>query len=237
MAAAMGVRMNVTAISDKTERRTAADGVFDAIRKDIVSLRLEPGAKLSEVEVARQFDVSRQPVREAFIRLDNMALVRIQPQRATTVRKFSSREILNARFVRTAVEVEIARIACALNDGRQDVAFKANLAEQRQAMAAVDLDRFSALDYEFHRLLCVTAEREFAYRTIVENKVYVDRLCVLALANEGGLEETWRDHEAVFERLSARDEHGLISAIRLHLSRLNGTLEHARAANPAYFED
>lgn len=229
--------MNVTVISDKSVRRTAADGVFDAIRKDIVSLRLEPGAKLSEVEVARQFDVSRQPVREAFIRLDNMALVRIQPQRATTVRKFSSREILNARFIRTALEVEIARLACAMNDGRQDAAFKANLAAQERAVAEADTDLFSTLDYEFHRLLCVTAEREFAFQTIMENKVYVDRLCVLALASKGGLEETWRDHAALFDRLCARDEAGLIAAMRLHLSRLNGTLDHARAANPDYFED
>jgi DNA-binding GntR family transcriptional regulator len=149
--------MNVNAITDKTERRSAADVVFDAIGKDIVSLRLEPGTKLSEVEVACRFDVSRQPVREAFIRLDNMALVRIQPRRATTVRKFSSRDILNARFIRTALEVEIARLACALNDGRQDEAFKANLTAQEAAVEATDVDWFSALDYEFHRLLCKTA--------------------------------------------------------------------------------
>lgn len=229
--------MNVNAITDKTERRSAADVVFDAIGKDIVSLRLEPGTKLSEVEVACRFDVSRQPVREAFIRLDNMALVRIQPRRATTVRKFSSRDILNARFIRTALEVEIARLACALNDGRQDEAFKANLTAQEAAVEATDVDWFSALDYEFHRLLCKTAERDFAFKTIAENKVYVDRLCVLALASKGGLEETWQDHADLFARLSARDEAGLIATMRLHLSRLNGTLEHARATNPDYFDD
>jgi DNA-binding GntR family transcriptional regulator len=94
--------MNVEAIISDRGRRTAADTVFDAMRKDIVSLKLEPGAKLSEIEVARRFAVSRQPVREAFIRLDNMHLVQVRPQRATTVCKMSARAIVNARFIRTA---------------------------------------------------------------------------------------------------------------------------------------
>jgi len=75
--------MSVHTTSREDDRQTAADGVFESLRNDIISLRLEPGTKLSEVEIAKQNDVSRQPVREAFIRLSNMNLLLVRPQRAT----------------------------------------------------------------------------------------------------------------------------------------------------------
>ncbi|MEL6920239.1 MAG: GntR family transcriptional regulator, partial [Pseudomonadota bacterium] len=50
------------------ERRTTADAVFDQLLDEIVSLSLTPGTKLSEVDVAKRFGVSRQPVRDAFNR-------------------------------------------------------------------------------------------------------------------------------------------------------------------------
>jgi len=221
---------------DATRRTTAVD-VFERLRADIVSLRMPPGTKLSEAEVARRFDVSRQPVREAFIRLGNMNLVQIQPQRATVVRRISRSAILESRFIRTAVEVEIVRLACKSYDDTHDAAFRSNLAQQLNAVRTKDSDRFNALDYEFHRLICVTANGEFAFKTIAENKVYVDRLCMLALASKTGQQEIYDDHLTIFERLRTGDEDGVVAIMRLHLSRLNETLDHAQRNNPAYFED
>ena len=93
------------------ERRTSADIVFETLYDRIVSLGLMPGEKMSEADIAEQFGVSRQPVRDAFNRLGNMNLLLIQPQRATLVRKFSISDIAASRFVRLAVELEIAKTA------------------------------------------------------------------------------------------------------------------------------
>src|SRR5205823_4468759 len=57
--------------------------------------------------------VSRQPVREAFIKLSEIGLVRVLPQRGTFITKISAKEVLDARFVREAVECAIARRASA----------------------------------------------------------------------------------------------------------------------------
>ena len=63
------------------ERRTTADVVFEQLHREIASLTLLPGTKLSEAEVARRFGVSRQPVREAFSRLGNLELLLVRPQK------------------------------------------------------------------------------------------------------------------------------------------------------------
>ena len=44
---------------------TAADQVFETLYRQVVTLELPPGSRLSEVEVARAVGVSRQPVRDA----------------------------------------------------------------------------------------------------------------------------------------------------------------------------
>ena len=44
-------------------RRTTTDDIFDQLYADITSLELKPGTKVSEIEIAKKFDVSRQPVR------------------------------------------------------------------------------------------------------------------------------------------------------------------------------
>ena len=66
--------------------------VFDAIRQAIVQLKLRPGNLLSEADVARQLGVSRQPVREAFIKLAEVGLVEVKPQRGTFVMLISIRQ-------------------------------------------------------------------------------------------------------------------------------------------------
>ena len=94
-----------------SDRRTAVDEIFDHLRAEIDALRLRPGDRISEAEIAARFGVSRQPVRDAFTRLANLDLLLIRPQRATEVKRFSAREIEKSRFVRAAVEAEVLRRA------------------------------------------------------------------------------------------------------------------------------
>lgn len=218
-------------------RRTSADEVFDQLQSDIVSLRLLPGTKLSESEIAKQNDVSRQPVREAFIRLNNLGLLTVRPQKATLVRKISISEILNARFIRTAVEVEVVRKACRNSTDSNYQAFEANLLEQTKAAKGNDTDAFHTLDYEFHQQICVAANSEFAFETIASNKSQVDRLCMLCLANKQGMLALVEDHSRIFDALKRRDAREMIDLTRLHLSRLDSTLKKAREEHGSFFED
>ena len=55
------------------------------------------------------------------------------------------------------------------------------------SVEAMDADRFHALDYDFHGLICAVADLQFAYKTIADNKAHVDRLCMLSLSTKEGL--------------------------------------------------
>ena len=85
--------------------------VHRQLRNAIIRGEITPGVALSESEIARQYQTSRQPVREAFIKLAEERLVSIQPQRGTFVVKISVADVLDARFVREAIEIAVTREA------------------------------------------------------------------------------------------------------------------------------
>ena len=136
-------------IVEKSAPRTTTDVVFDHLHKQILSLDLLPGARISESEVANKLGVSRQPVRDAFNRLGNLQLLKVRPQRKTIVRGFSLEEIKNARFIRLAVEMEVARGACQAWDAGTATALASNLALQRSAIRRDQIDLFHQLDNQF----------------------------------------------------------------------------------------
>jgi len=218
------------------DRRTSVDDIFSEIRDEILSLRLRPGDKISEADVAARFGVSRQPVRDAFSRLANQDLLLIRPQRATEVRRFSMREIVKSRFVRASVEKEVLRLAAKNCDAVGAAILDAALAQQEEAIRNRDVEGFGQLDYEFHRTLCEIAKADFAFDVIMAEKSKVDRLCRLGLSKEDRMPELVADHTAIAEAVKAHDGERAVATGALHLSRLDETITRITATNADYFE-
>lgn len=222
---------------DAFERRTSADVVFDYLRGEIVSNALAPGAKLSEVEIASRFGVSRQPVRDAFSRLANQDLLLIRPQKPTQVRKFSLGKITQARFVRLAVELEVVRRACEIWDKAKADALEASLVRQSDAMQAGDIEGFHGLDYEFHKLICDLSDNAMMFETIQFYKAKIDRLCMLSLGAPREASDILQDHQQMADAILAGNLQDAETAVRLHLSRLDDTIRDIRAERAELFED
>eukprot|EP00752_Nemacystus_decipiens_P019325 g17381.t1 len=226
------------------DRQTSADIVFETLYNEIIHLVLLPGTRISEVEIARRFDLSRQPVREAFGRLSKMGLIRIRPQRPTVVAHFSLNAIQQARFIRTAIEVEVMRKACSDRDTAFDEPLDICITNQKVAVEMNDVDRFHALDYEFHKLLCSAARAPFAFEMISSNKAQVDRLCMLALTSKEAKENVYGDHVAVLyddhlailNAVNSGNKKAGEAALRRHLDRLNGTIEAVYERHQEFFD-
>lgn len=218
------------------KRRTSADIVFEQIYDQIITLGLMPGEKISEAEVAERFGISRQPVRDAFNRLDNLQLIQIQPQRATLVKKFSLPGIAAARFVRLALEVEILKAATATWSDDRASAFEENLAAQDEAVRRVDQVAFHGLDEAFHRLIAEAADADFAFDLVLEKKAQVDRICVLSLKDGEGMRALVEDHRRIYGLIRSGDATKAEQALRLHLSRIESTIEKIHAEHADYFE-
>ena len=216
-------------------RTSAADGVFEILHDRILTLDLPPGTKVSEADMAAAMGVSRQPVRDAFYRLAKLGFLTIRPQRATTVSVISTRAVMEAQFVRTAIEAETVRIACAALTTGDLHALQALLDRQGQAVAAGDKPGFHALDDRFHREICERSGHGQVWDIIREQKSQMDRVRFLSLAFASG--DAYGDHLAVFAALAARDVVAAVDLMRQHLGRILAQIRRIRAEHGQFFAE
>jgi DNA-binding GntR family transcriptional regulator len=212
---------------------SAADQIFAALYRQVMTLELPPGTRLSEAEVARQMGVSRQPVRDAFWRLSQLGFLTIRPQRATTVSAISERSVHQARFVRTALEVETVRLAVERRSAAAVAELRRQLAAQEAAVAAGDRETFHGLDDEFHRMICELAGAGFAWSLIREHKAHMDRVRFLSLAFSA--EQALADHRVILAALAAGDTGTAVATVRAHLARISEIIARIRGEHADYF--
>lgn len=153
----------------KTPR--AFEDITEQIRRELSSGRLRAGDRLpSERDLAEQFGVSRNTLREALRWLEYAGLLR-QKKGVTggSYIKESTGEVVVAGLsdmynfgaiqpkhlteARTIIGTEVARLACARRSKEDLAALERNVAEAEAATEAGDVDRRAEINYEFHRLL------------------------------------------------------------------------------------
>ncbi|SMX31046.1 GntR family transcriptional regulator [Actibacterium lipolyticum] len=223
--------------SPPKQKRTSVGDIVDYLYREITSLRLLPGTRISETDVAERFGVSRQPVRDAFRRLETMDLILVRPKKATEVKKFSARAIEKSRFVRAAVEASALREASKYCDKAGSYQLDACIAMQHKALAEMDARGFAKLDYEFHEAICDIGRVPYAFEVIQVEKAKVDRLCMLGLSKEQRMPELIADHEAIANAIKAHDGDAAVAAGMRHLSRLDETIAAIRISSAAYFDE
>lgn len=223
-------------LSENIKRHTTTDLVFEQLHREISALKILPGTKLSESDIAQRFGVSRQPVRDAFYRLENLDLLLIRPQRATEVRGFSLKHVAHARFIRLGVELEVIRRACLIWDCERAKALDKNLQKQQRALASGQSVQFHALDYQFHKLICDLGGCPMAFNTIEECKKKVDRLCVLSLDRKDESAILFDDHQRLSKALENKAVEDATTIARQHFTRLDDIIAEVHNNHSEYFE-
>jgi DNA-binding GntR family transcriptional regulator len=219
-----------------TLRQTSTDRVFEHLHDAIVSLEIPPGSKLSEAEVAQQFGVSRQPVRDAFSRLCHLKLLRIRPQKPTVVRGFTEHAVTQSRFIRLAVELEVINRACGMWDAGCSRTVQRNLDQQRAAVAADQWEEFHQLDFQFHALICEISNTRHAIDAIESCRRATDRMCILSLDRDREVDLILDDHQHIANALEKRNAVTASGVMRQHLSRLDSIIEEVKQSHAEYFE-
>lgn len=195
--------------------------LYNVLRHAIIRLVLAPGQALSEKEIADTFEVSRQPVREAFIRLSEAGLVEVRPQRGTFVVKISPQAVYSARFVREAIEVAVAKSAAEQGLSRRGMEDLLELVErQRRTIDSGDYDRFYVLDEAFHQTLSREAGHESAWRFTEEVKAHFDRVRYISVPDGTPLETLVDQHASIVAAIDARDPEAAERAVQVHLREL-----------------
>ncbi|MCI0510886.1 GntR family transcriptional regulator [Chromohalobacter marismortui] len=211
--------------------------LYAVLRQSIIRMTLAPGQALSEKEIAETFAVSRQPVREAFIRLSEAGLIEVRPQRGTYVVHISRADVMEARFVREAIEIAVARDAA---EQGLDAAIRDELhelvARQRRCIEAQDHDRFYRLDEDFHRILALGTGHDAAWRVTQEVKAQLDRVRYLSVPDATPITKLVDQHTRILDGIVARDADAAEQAVKEHLREILSSLPALIERFPELFE-
>jgi DNA-binding GntR family transcriptional regulator len=213
--------------------------VETALREAIVRGRLSPGTSLSEATISAVLGLSRTPVREALALLADAQLVVIYPQVKTLVAPVRRSLIDEGRFVRSTLEcANHAELVTMITQPQID-SLTALIAAQRNAAAAGDVEAFFKLDEAMHRSMFEFAGRAHVWAMLQGVKQHFDRVRWLLLERVAyHARRAQQEHEAIMDRLLARDAAGLTEAVSHHINAISGHMQelHDRSP-PTYFVD
>ncbi len=147
-------------MSNKETNHISADRVYDAILNHIATGKLRAGMRLIEQDLAKEFAVSRSPVREALIRLSERGIVEIIANRGAFVADISQEKMADALVMRAGLEGLAARFA-ATHRGGFVLKTLSGIAKRMEVAARNDnLPLLFEYHWQFHETICNASENE-----------------------------------------------------------------------------
>jgi DNA-binding GntR family transcriptional regulator len=139
--------------------------VFHQLREAIVTGKWRPGDRLNESQIAREFGISRIPVREALLQLQEHGLVMNHERRGMFVTRLDESEVQRINSVRLVLEAEALKL-CRAKITREEAAQLTHLVEMMEAWTeGTEMDA-AVLDLSFHRTLWAATGNPYLTRTL-----------------------------------------------------------------------
>lgn len=139
--------------------------LFNALRDAILSGKFKPGQRLNESQLAREYEVSRIPVREALFQLREQGLVMNHPRRGMFVNTLSEEEVQKINSLRIVLEGEALKLCRARFTSAMD-AHLSQLVQQMEAWQRDSQIEAAQLDLEFHRSVWSHSGNEYIGRSL-----------------------------------------------------------------------
>jgi DNA-binding GntR family transcriptional regulator len=221
--------------ADFDPKRSIATQLYRRLRGSILTQKLAPNTALSEKDLAAQFGVSRTPVREALIKLADDGLVDVLPQRGTFVAPIRIAEVIEAQFIREALEIAVIRRVAAAPTPALLAQLDEALRQQQTAVDTRDLDTFLQLDENFHKAFCDYCELPRGWKVIQNVKGQLDRIRYLSLPEPGHLAILLDQHRQVVEAVRAGQPDLAAAQLKRHLQEVFGTVKYLVEQDPSLF--
>lgn len=187
---------------DISKTASAATIVFEALRRAIIDGDLEVGEPLRQDDIARLFNTSRIPVREAISRLEEQGLVKTQRYRGAVVAGLSAEEAAEIFDLRSILEPEIIRRSVPLlsdEDLKRARRSCEEFSNSKDPMTWGDLNRV------FHASLYAASGLTYHLDVIEHAMDRVDRYLRAQLVLSNGMERAGREHLGMLEACESRD--------------------------------
>lgn len=188
------------------------------IQDEILGKKYVPGERIKEEELSKELGISRTPIREALVVLEQQGLVTQKPHRGTFVATFEPEEIVDLLRVEAAVEGLAASLAA---EHRSDEQLRSleelTLSLPPDLQEHLDPEAFYNYDRSFHYKLVECSGSPTVTRIVEVQfaQIYLCRYYTITAPNR--FQHSMAEHHEIVERLREHDSPGAEKAARNHL--------------------
>ena len=191
------------------------DDVYERIRADILACVLKPGSLVQENELALRHAVSKSPVRDALLRLQEQGLVEVLPRKGYRIKPISVADAAEMYEMRAVLER--ACITLAVEKASDDTL--KDLDRFRKSGKTPDLPAWIAYNRAFHVAVARAGGNARLARAASDIIEEFDRLTTMSIAkfDTSGLAALVAEHVALIDAMQVRDKRAALALARGHV--------------------
>ena len=198
--------------------------VYKILKGMIVSQEFPPGVKIDEEQLAKQLGVSRTPIRESLLRLENEGIVKIIPRRGASIVRHSREKIVELLLLREVLEGFAARlVAKNINETvleKMKSLFrpfsKSNIRDRSKQYTQADMD--------FHNLVISTSKNSFLINMANVLNDHIQMLRLRTVSLKGRPEHSLQEHLMILQALEDRRPALAESLMKKHIENVRGSV-------------
>ncbi|MGL5903410.1 MAG: GntR family transcriptional regulator [Cetobacterium sp.] len=221
----------------KKAKESNREYVYRTLKENIINFSYVPGDMISEPEICAAFEMSRTPIREAFIKLSEDNLVSIYPQKGTFISKINVARLDEAIFMRDSLEKSVFKVA--INKlSAEDITELRKLVKFQEGILEFgsDIKEFFYLDNQFHATIFNKCGFSTIWNSIENISQDYNRFRFLDTISKINATKVIEQHTAIIESIEKKDEDFFNKVISEHLRNICPQLEIFKEKFPNYFE-
>jgi DNA-binding GntR family transcriptional regulator len=205
--------------------RTLAETIRLQLADEIIRGFLAPGAILDETDLAKRFQVSRTPVREAIRQLAASGLVESRAHRGSVVAWPSHERLIGMFEVMAELEALCAALAAARTTPEERGALAAVHEQLRAMIQNGDPQRYHEINEAFHATIYAGAHNAYLAEITLATRLRVRPFRRAQFRNLGRLAKSHVEHDAVVTAIMRGDRTGAAEAMRCHIKTVGDEYE------------
>ena len=200
----------------KGSTSSLSETIYQHIVDMILSLQIKPGEKISEAKIAKEFNVSRTPIREALKKLAHDGIINIYPNRFARVASYTPDYIKQIGIVRLSLETMAVKLAIHNGSNSEFLNLRKYCEQCYKAASIGDTSSRIKMDCTFHFELCKISKNQQLID--FQREIYFKIEFIQACQNVTFQlpDDQHKDHEDIVNNLLDRNEEKVTSILIKH---------------------
>ena len=204
--------------------KSIADQIYETLKNAIIKGEIEPSQRLFELEVAKIFNASRTPVREAFRRLEQDGVAERLAQGGIRVPQLDEQTIQDLYSLRAILEVHAIELASARINAEEIAYLKQIRAQAYELLKSSDisqdftLNRFFELSSMFHDTIYNATRSRVLIKVISNIRAMVLSMRSMSIRLDS-IREVWDEHSRLIDHLERKEKAAAVRLIKQHVSK------------------